>query len=70
MNEAKPGVTLPEICRSIGITRARGERVVFEYRDRLAACFRAGITRIWPSEAIEQVRAIIAEEDRARGWDK
>lgn len=68
MAEAKPGVTLPEICRANGITRSRGERVIFEYRDRIAPCFRAGITRIWPPEAVEQVKAIIAEEERSKGW--
>jgi hypothetical protein len=70
MAESKAGVTLPEMCRANGITRSRGERIVFEYRDRLVPCFRAGITRIWPPEIVDQVKAIIAEEDRSRGWGK
>ncbi len=66
METGKPGMTLPEICQSVGITRGRCERIVFEYRDRLPSCYRVGITRVWPPEILAQVRAIVSEEDRLR----
>lgn len=66
MDVTRPGLTLPQVCRCVGITRARAERLLFVYRDRLPVPVRVGITRLWPPEVADQVRMIVAEEDRLR----
>lgn len=66
MESPKPGLTQPDICREAQITRARAERILFEYRDRFPAFYRVGITRVWPPEILAQIRMIVAEEDRLR----
>ncbi len=66
MFAAKSRLTLPEIMRALNEKRATVERLVQQYEERIGPPERAGIVRTWPAEVLEQIRAILAEEDRLR----
>lgn len=59
-------VTLPELARQLGVTRATAERLVAQYSERLGTVERFGIVRSWPVEALGSLRMILAEEQRLR----
>lgn len=59
-------VTLPALARMLGITRARAERLVTQYADRLGPCERYGIVRSWPEAALDTLRTVLTEEARLR----
>ena len=67
MENEKSRVTLPEMAKKLGISRAVAERLVSEYQNILPDFERVGITRIWPSDVVEELKRIIAEEQRLRG---
>lgn len=62
--DGKSRLTLPELARTLGITRALAERLVAQYPERLGAVERFGIVRSWPAAALESLRSILAEEAR------
>ena len=66
MTDKKSRLTLPEMMRHLGETRATVERLVTQYRERIGPPERAGIIRTWPADAVDQLRAILAEEARLR----
>jgi hypothetical protein len=66
MSEAKSRLTLPEIMRALEEKRATVERVVVQYGERIGPPERAGIVRTWPAEVVDQLRAILSEEERLR----
>lgn len=67
MSEAKSRLTLPEIMRVLGETRATVERLVTQYHEKIGPPERAGIVRTWPASVVDLVRSILAEEERLRG---
>lgn len=66
MHDTKSRLTLPEMVRALGETRATIERLVIQYKARIGEPERAGIVRTWPAVALDQLRLILAEEARAR----
>jgi hypothetical protein len=66
MVDSQSRITLPELARRLGVTRATAERLVSQYGDRLGPVERFGIVRSWPVNAVESLRTIIAEEQRLR----
>lgn len=67
MVDAKSRITLPELARRLGVTRATAERLVSQYQERLGAVERFGIVRSWPVQAMETLKSILTEEERLRG---
>jgi len=55
-----------ELCREAGITRNVLSRIRRQYEDRLSRPIAIGNSLCWSDEALGQVRAIVAEEDRLR----
>lgn len=66
MEHRNIGFTQPQICKQVGISRARGERILVAYRERLPKPERVGITRVWAPEIVDLVRGIVDEESRKR----
>ena len=66
MEEGKSRLTLPEMVKVLSITRATAERLVSQYAEQLPTCERAGIIRTWPAGTIEDLRRLLAEEERIR----
>ena len=67
MTEERMALTLPAACRRLGISRAVGERLVYQYPNRIPPHSRVGITRTWGPELLDVLREILAEESRIHG---
>jgi len=68
--DTRSRITLPEMARRIGVTRATAERLVTQYSERLGSVERFGIVRSWPVHALETLRSIHSEEQRLREGSK
>ncbi|MBI4564391.1 MAG: hypothetical protein HY716_06830 [Planctomycetes bacterium] len=66
MEQQKARITLPEIARALGLTRATTERLVAQYAQRIPPCERVGIIRTWPAEVVETLKSVLQEEERLR----
>ena len=66
MHAEKSRLTLPEIMRELGETRATIERLVQENAWRIGPPERAGIIRTWPTDVVQTLRVVLEEERRRR----
>ena len=65
-----PGETLPQFVKLLGVPRGTVERLIYQYKERVGEPERIGSVRVWPAGTVDVLKAILAEEERAKSAER